>query len=147
MCMDLTPKTKLYLSVIYDLSRDKTFARVTEISKKIGVNKSTVTNTMKKMANKGLIEYRPYGYIVLSDIARTEAEKFYEIRRTFINFIEHELSLPSEIAERNAHAVFNINDDMVINRMKDMLKHRNSCEKHKLENIKWSKDNKLICPY
>ena len=55
-----------YLEVILRLLGEKGAARVRDIAKALSVHKSTVTVALRRLAEKGLVNYRPYELVTLT---------------------------------------------------------------------------------
>lgn len=145
--IDFTPKMKHYISTIYEICSESSVARITDIASNMGVSKSNVSNIMRDLAEKGIVNFKPYGFVTITGEFQEKAERLSDMKKAFQDFLQHELSLPGEMAERNADAVFYLNDDLVINRMKEMLDHQKNCCKHDSERIQWSENDEIICPY
>ena len=49
-----------YLEAIYNLDKEKRVVRVRDIAKRLGVKMPTVTNMLKTLSKKGMIDYEKY---------------------------------------------------------------------------------------
>ncbi len=49
-----------YLEAIFLLSRDEATVRTKEIAKALSVSPASVSEMMRKLADRGLVEYQPY---------------------------------------------------------------------------------------
>ena len=56
-----------YLEAIYNLSQEQTVARSKEIAQTLGVSRASVTSALRALSEKGFVNYKPYGYITLTD--------------------------------------------------------------------------------
>ncbi len=106
-----------YLEAIYSLSQsEEKVARSRDISEKLDVAKSSVTGALRQLSEKGFVNYKPYGYVTLTEKGRFSAKEiakkhqalksfFYEILGTDELSAEDaacraEHSLSGEIVER-----------------------------------------------
>ena len=64
-----------YLEAIYNLSKVQTVARSKEIAQSLGVSRASVTSALQTLSEKGLVNYKPYGYITLTDKGRKLAAR------------------------------------------------------------------------
>lgn len=98
-----------YLEAIYHLVVEEGYARPQKIADRMNVHKSTVTSTLKTLAQQDLINYEPYQAVTLTDAGRHLAEGVVRKHDTLREFLCDILGLPSEVAEESAcgmeHAV------------------------------------------
>ena len=62
----LTPAMEDYLEAIYNLDKEKRVVRVKDIAKTLGVKMPTVTNMLKTLSKRELIDYEKYEYLELT---------------------------------------------------------------------------------
>jgi DtxR family Mn-dependent transcriptional regulator len=72
---NLSASLEDYLEAIFNLASDSDVARSTDIAKALGVAKPSVTGALKLLAERGLVNYRPYGYVTLTDSGLAEASR------------------------------------------------------------------------
>jgi len=72
---NLSSSLEDYLEAIYNLIADGEVARSKDIAELLKVAKSSVTGALRTLAEKKLINYKPYGYVTLTDAGRAAAEK------------------------------------------------------------------------
>jgi DtxR family transcriptional regulator, Mn-dependent transcriptional regulator len=116
MSIDLSKSDRELLKAIYRLSKDGSDVHTGELALKLGVTPGTVTASVKRLAERALIDHRPYRGVELTDEGRKAAvgairrhrivERFLsdmlgyawnEADRLAANF-EHEL--PQEVEDR-----------------------------------------------
>ncbi len=90
-----------YLKVIYELSRDKGYARVKEIANALKVKPPSVTEMLKKLASEGLVHYEKRLFVRLTEKGEKEALKVIERHETLVKFLVT-IGVPEEIARRDA---------------------------------------------
>jgi DtxR family Mn-dependent transcriptional regulator len=95
----LAPRLEDYLETIYLLELKNRVARVKEIAEARNVKMPTVTEVLKRLTEKGYVEYRPYGYVVTTQKGREYAEKLYGKHKVLMEFLTEILGLPTEVAE------------------------------------------------
>ena len=75
-----------YLEVIFDLTSESKVARSKDIAESLDVARSSVTGALKLLKEKRLVNYKPYGYVTLTDAGRkaaSEIAKKHEILKSF----------------------------------------------------------------
>jgi DtxR family Mn-dependent transcriptional regulator len=95
----LAPRLEDYLETIYLLEKENGVARVKEIAEKRNVKMPTVTEVLRRLSEKGYINYEPYGYVTTTEKGKAYAEKIYNKHEAIINFMKKVLLLPEEKAE------------------------------------------------
>jgi DtxR family Mn-dependent transcriptional regulator len=93
-----------YLKAIYEVSRRKGYARVTDVSKLLNVSPSTVTEMFQRLYNEGLINYEKYSGATLTEAGRKVAEALTEkfaILKEFLTI----LGVDEDTAEKDAHFI------------------------------------------
>ena len=109
MSTELSPTLEDYVGTIYRIERQQRVARPRDISEAQNVAGSTVTAALQSLAEKGLVNYEPYGLITLTDEGRGKAEELAMRHRIIKDFLEKVLRLDRGRAECTAcgmeHAV------------------------------------------
>jgi len=105
----ITPTMEDYLEAIYNLSKEKRAVRVRDIAKKLDVKMPTVTNMLKTLSERGLIDYEKYEYLELtengSDVGQ-EIDRRHQIFRNFLtNILKIDYNQSDEDACKMEHAV------------------------------------------
>lgn len=98
----LPPSLEDYIETIYEISRDRKFARVRDIVKRRGVKSSSVTGALKKLEERGLIEYEKREYIALTPKGEEEARKVLSRHDILTQFFTSVLQMQKERAEHEA---------------------------------------------
>jgi len=105
----ITPTMEDYLEAIYNLAREKRAVRVRDIAKKLDVKMPTVTNMLKTLSERRLIDYEKYEYIELtvkgSDVGQ-EIDRRHQIFRRFLtDILKIDYNQADEDACKMEHAV------------------------------------------
>ncbi len=98
-----------YLEAIFNLSAQGKVARSKDIAEVLEVSRSSVTGALKTLAEKGLVNYKPYGFITLTGIGRDEAQRVARkhniIKSFFVNVLGVDQNTASKAACRAEHAL------------------------------------------
>lgn len=103
-----------YLETILLLQKEYPVARAKDISEKLGVKKSSVTNALKLLSDKKLINYDKYSYITLTDEGIEYAEELYQRHTVLKSFLKKVLDVNEDSAEENACRMEHMIDKDVI---------------------------------
>lgn len=98
MTEQLSDSLSRYVMAIYELSLENKVARSKDIAGLVGVSRPSVTGALQKLAQMGLIQYEPYGYVVLTPDGEGQARQLLLKHRATQDFLEVALGLPAERA-------------------------------------------------
>jgi len=105
----LTKESEEYLEAIYKLQKRKGIAKTTEIARKLNVALGSVTNTIKCLERKGLVEHEPYKGVRLTEKGVKEAlrviRKHRLAERLLVDALKMEWSKVHEAACSLEHAI------------------------------------------
>ncbi|MBI2085293.1 MAG: transcriptional regulator MntR [Candidatus Aenigmarchaeota archaeon] len=82
-----TPATEDYLETIYELTKSKGYAKVVDISRKLGVKPPTVTIMIQKLSKNGLLKYERYRDISLTQPGKTIAKNISDRHSKIMKFL------------------------------------------------------------
>ncbi len=91
-----------YLEAIYEIYTQKNGVRAIDISKKLGVGRSSVTEALKTLAQKHLVNYSRYGILSLTPSGEAAAKNVIERHKILYSFFKNTLNLDEEEAQGNA---------------------------------------------
>jgi len=98
-----------YLEVILGLEEVKKVARAKDIAEKMGVQRGSVTNALKSLEEKGLINYEPYSFVTLTETGKGIAEEITlshnELKRLLLNALKIDEDTAEATACRMEHAI------------------------------------------
>jgi len=106
-----------YLEAIITMEADRGRVRVRDLAEKLGVHKSTVTAALKMLAEKGLIDYEPYGRIVLQKGGRAAAQRVAGRHKLLHAFLRDVLLVDPAMAEENACRMEHVMDTELLQRI------------------------------
>jgi len=91
-----------YLEAIYHIVSAKQAARATDISDRMGVNRSSVTGALRALAERGLVNYAPYDLITLTPAGQDVAGNIVHRHRVLRDFLVKILAVDEEVADKAA---------------------------------------------
>ncbi len=106
-----------YLEAILALEIENGRVRVRDLAEQLSVHKSTVTAALKALTEKDLIEYEPYGRIVLTRKGRKAAEQVCSNHAAVKTFLTNVLLIDTPTAESNACRMEHVVDRSVMARL------------------------------
>lgn len=98
----LTESQLQYLLTIYQLSEAEGVARSGEIAESLGVSRPSVTGALRTLAERGYVDYEPYGQVSLTEEGVQEARQLLLRHRAAQDFLVSVLGVPRERAEQIA---------------------------------------------
>jgi len=95
------PKEEIeeYLEAMLDLSAGGRPVKTTEIARRLGVTPASVTEAVQRLSREGMVAYRPYRGVSLSEKGRTVARRLKRKHRLLEVFLTRVLRMN----RRNAH--------------------------------------------
>lgn len=99
----LTESLEDYIYDIYEVLEREPVARIKDIAGRRNVKFSSVVNAVKTLHKIGLVEYKKYGYVVLTDEGRKAAEALKLRKKLLFEFLVTLLGVSPENAERDVH--------------------------------------------
>jgi DtxR family Mn-dependent transcriptional regulator len=114
---DLSASLEDYIEAIYHIIEEKLVARSKEIAARLDVSRASVTEALRALSKKELINYAPYEAITLTEKGKEVAEDVifrHEALKTF--FIEV-LAIEQSVAEEGACKIEHTAPPEIIQRM------------------------------
>jgi len=119
--LTLSESLEDYLETILELQDTKTVARSKDIAEKLNIKRGSVTGMLKKLAENGLINYEPYGYVTLTPEGRKIAAEI-EKRHIFLkDFFFRVLKLDEETADKTACQMEHAMDSKTFKKFKTFI--------------------------
>jgi len=110
-----------YLEAIFELSKEKSFARVSDIAERLNVTKASASSAMQTLLSKGLISTEKYREVYLTEEGKKLAEltsvKHVTIKKFFIDV----LGISTDIADSDACAIEHVISSDSVEAMKSYL--------------------------
>jgi len=91
-----------YLEAIYNIIQEKHGVKAIEVSRKLGVGRSSVTEALKTLAEKKLVNYGRYDVLSLTPLGEKTAKGIILRHNVLHDFFTKVLGLSSETADIDA---------------------------------------------
>ena len=98
----LTASQEDYLETILDTKISTGSIRAVDISRKLNISRASVTEALKKLSEKGYLNYSHYGEISLTELGLEIASSVISKHNILKNFFKDFLKLSEEEATENA---------------------------------------------
>lgn len=116
-----------YIEAIYHIIEDKLVARSKEIAASLQVSRASVTEALRALSKKGLINYSPYEAITLTEEGKKAAEDVIFRHEALKRFFIEVLSIDAGIAEEGACRIEHAAPPEIISRMIEFTKFMQVC--------------------
>ncbi|PID76863.1 MAG: DtxR family transcriptional regulator [Deltaproteobacteria bacterium] len=115
--ISLSASLEDYLEAIYHIIEKKLVARSKEIAARLGVSRASVTEALRTLSKKGLINYEPYEAITMTELGKEVAEEVVFKHESLKKFFIQVLDIDDETAESAACEIEHAAPSQVIDRM------------------------------
>jgi Mn-dependent DtxR family transcriptional regulator len=112
-----TTSTEDCLEIIAKLAEKEGHAHVSDIARRLGVKKPSVTATLKSLAEKGLVQYESYQPVELTQKGSQIASKVMKKHETLKSFLIQCLDLSADHADALACKLEHELDDLAFERL------------------------------
>lgn len=116
-----------YIEAIYHIITEKQVARGKDISARLEVSGASVTEALRALSKKGLINYAPYEFITMTQEGKNIAEDVIRRHNALKKFFIDVLAIDDSIAEQGACKIEHTAPQEIINRMVDFIKFLEIC--------------------
>lgn len=118
-----------YLEIILALEKVNKVARTKDIAEKMGVQRSTVTGTLKSLSEKGMINYEPYSFITLTKKGAKIAKDVTRRHTILKDFLYRVLQLDDKNADNTACRMEHAMDKKSFERFVQFIDFLDTCPK------------------
>jgi DtxR family Mn-dependent transcriptional regulator len=115
--INLSASLEDYMEAIFHIVAEKQVARGKEIAKRLKVSRASVTEALRSLSKKGLINYEPYEVITLTDKGKEVAEDVVRRHEVLKEFFIKVLAIDDTIAEDSACRIEHAAPPEVIDRL------------------------------
>jgi len=115
--IDLSPTLENYLKGVHRLEGRDRYARVRDLARDLRVAKPAVTVALRRLAEKGLVDYRPYEPARLTAAGRAHVRQIMLRYRVLITFFGDVLGLDEKVADATACAMEHSLDPPALERL------------------------------
>ncbi len=116
-----------YIEAIYHIITEKQVARGKDITARLAVSGASVTEALRALSRRGLINYAPYEVITLTNEGREIAEDVIHRHNSLKQFFTDVLAIEDALAEEGACKIEHTAPPEIINRMVDFIKFLEVC--------------------
>lgn len=100
--IEITKSQEEYLKAVYILESINGEVHVTDIAKKLEISKPSVTRTIKKLSDLGILNYESYKSITLTENGKDIAKNIIKKQDIIKNFLCEILDVDEELAQKEA---------------------------------------------
>ncbi len=116
-----------YIEAIYHIIDEKMVARSKEIAARLDVSRASVTEALRALSKRGLINYEPYEAITMTPQGKKVAEDVIFRHETLKRFFIEVLALNENIADEGACRIEHCAPPEIINRMISFIDFMQHC--------------------
>ena len=131
-----------YLEAIYHTVEAKGAARAKDIVLALGVHNSSVTQALRALSDKNLINYAPYDVVTLTGAGQRIAEDVVARHTILSAFLTKVLGLPGPEADKGACRMEHSIDGVILDRLVKFLEYFEKCP---LNDVKWDEQSGFFC--
>ncbi len=125
--LQLSASLEDYIEAIYHIITEKQVARGKDISTRLDVRGASVTEALRALSQKGLINYAPYKVITMTKAGREAAEDVIRRHNALKQFFTDVLAIDETLAEQGACKIEHTAPRKIINRMVEFIKFLEVC--------------------
>ncbi len=119
--MELSESLENYLEAIFHISARKGAARAKDIAMALAVNNSSVTEALRSLSKKGLVNYAPYDLITLTDAGKVVALVVVNRHEVLHQFLAETLGLNEADSDSIACKMEHVVTDELIDRLQELI--------------------------
>ncbi len=131
-----------YLEAIYHTVEAKGAARAKDIVMRLGVHNSSVTQALKSLSEKELVNYAPYDTVTLTDAGEDIALDVVHRHTTLRDFLVKVLGMEAQEADEGACRLEHAASGEVIARLVKFVKYFETCPAN---DIHWDEEVGYFC--
>ena len=110
-----------YLESIYEISKQKTSVRITDIALALKISKPSVNRAVNTLKKQGLVSHEPYGDIILTEKGFELGEAVYHRHTMIKKFLVNVLHIPEDDAEKEACQIEHNISQNTVEKMKSFM--------------------------
>ncbi len=115
---EITDSLEDYLEAIYNISHQRNFAQANQIAEYLRVGKSSVSSALRRLSRRGLVNYKPYEAITLTEKGKILAHQVARRHENIKRFLVDTLGVSDENADANACRMEHVMDRDLLWRMR-----------------------------
>ena len=118
---DLSASLEDYLEAILNLAGESNVARSRDIAAMLGVSKASVTGALRLLKEKGLVNYKPYAYVTLTEAGRSAAAEVAQKHNIIKSFFVDVLGIDRDTAQQAACKAEHALGPKIISRIRHVM--------------------------
>ena len=122
----VTASLEDYLEAIYEIIEEKQGVKAIDISKRLNVRRSSVTEALKNLAGKNLVNYGRYDVISLTPQGVKVAKNVVQKHQVLFNFFSKILGVNQDEAQKIACRVEHVISEDVLHRLIAFIEFNNN---------------------
>jgi len=131
-----------YLEAIFNTVQTKGAARAKDIVQAMGVNNSSVTQALRSLSEKKLVNYAPYDVITLTDDGERIARDVLHRHVTLREFLSKVLGLNPELADSEACRMEHATSRVILERLVKFMEYFETCPQN---DVHWDEELGFLC--
>jgi DtxR family Mn-dependent transcriptional regulator len=131
-----------YLEAIYHTVAAKGAARAKDIVQRLGVHNSSVTQALRSLSDKELINYAPYDVITLTDRGERIALDVVKRHTTLSAFLRKVLGLSDHEADEGACLMEHAVNPLIMERLVKFVEYFENCPSN---DVRWDDEIGFFC--
>lgn len=128
--MKLSSSLEDYIEVISNYIKQNQKVRAIDISRELSVSRASVTEALKKLAEKGLINYGKYDAITITEAGELTAQNVIKKHKLLQEFFQDILGLEENEAAENACKIEHVISEKVHKRLNEYVKFNRKYPEH-----------------
>ncbi len=138
----LTASLEDYLETIYELGRENKAARAKEISKRLGVNRSSVTGALHALSERKLVNYAPYDIATLTAEGERIAANISHRHLVLKDFFVKVLGVNASEADDSACKMEHVVSEKILDRLAQFVDFIQVCPRL---DVNWIEETGYFC--
>ncbi len=131
-----------YLEAIYHTENAKGAARAKDLVQALGVQNSSVTQALRALSERELVNYAPYDVVTLTESGRAVARDVVKRHTTMKAFLSRVLGLPEDVADEGACRMEHSISNVILDRMVKFVEYFEQCP---LNDVQWDDEAGFFC--
>lgn len=118
----MTKSLEDYIEAVYMIKEEKGAIRLKEVAKKVSVGLPSANHAMKRLAEKGLVNYEKYELIRLTKRGEDVGKSVYRKHKIIFEFLTDILGVDEGIAAKEACSMEHYLSSSTINKLAKFVK-------------------------
>jgi DtxR family Mn-dependent transcriptional regulator len=124
---DISSSLEDYIEAIYVISNKNKVARVTDISNRLQVARSSVSGALKTLSSMDMVNYTPYRYVTLTEKGEKLGREMHSRHNTIRSFFVRVLGVDDDKADSAACQMEHSVDREILDKLTRLIDFIDSC--------------------